>query len=69
MSSKIIIHNETNMCDGDVLHYIHAVISGGLVSETKNGKQYCFITTFKGGHIVTCSRRNNTFTFKIFCEE
>lgn len=69
MKSKIIIHNETTLPDETVLTYIQTVVSGGLVSETKQGKQYCFVTTFKSGYVVTCVRKNNTFTFKIFYKE
>lgn len=67
--NKLIIHNQTTLEDSDVLCYIHTVISAGLVSETKQGKQYCFVTTFKGGYTVTCSRRKDTLTFKIFKED
>lgn len=65
MKNKIIIHNNTNLDDSDLLLYVYNVISQGKVSETKQGKQYCFVTTFKGGIVVFCNRRNNTYTFNV----
>lgn len=65
MKNKIIIHNNTNLDDCDVIQYVYYVISQGKVSETKQGKQYCFVTTFKSGIAVFCSKRNETFTFNV----
>ena len=66
--SKIIIHNYSDLEDYECVSFIRAVISEGKVSETKQGKQYCFVTTFKNGIVVGCSRRNNTYTFKVIRE-
>ena len=67
--SKLIIHNLTNLSDWDVLHYIINVVQEGLVSETKNGKQYSFVTTFIDGYTVVASKnKQNTHTFWIYKE-
>ena len=67
--SKLIIHNLTNLSDWDVLHYIIKVVQEGLVSETKNGKQYSFVTTFIDGYTVVASKnKQNTHTFWIYKE-
>ena len=67
--SKLIIHNLTNLSDWDVLHYIIKVVQEGLVSETKNGKQYSFVTTFIDGYtVVTSKNKQNTYTFWIYKE-
>ena len=63
--NKIIIHNNTDLEDEDVMQYVYCVISGGKVSETKQGKQYCFVTTFKSGIVVFCNKRNDTYTFHV----
>ena len=65
MTSKLIIHNNTNMSDADVMLYVYNVIAQGKISETKQGKQYCFVTTFKSGVVVFCSKRKETFTFNV----
>ena len=49
MKDKIIIHNYTDLDDYDVLYYVLLVVNGGKVSKTKQGEQYCFITSFKKG--------------------
>lgn len=69
MKDKIIIHNYTNLSDLEVLDYISRVVANGFLSKTnKNGKQYCFITTFKTGYVVSCDKMRNTYTFKIIKE-
>lgn len=70
MKDKIIIHNYTNLSDLEVLDYISRVVANGFLSKTnKNGKQYCFITTFKAGYVVSCDKNKNTYTFKIIKED
>lgn len=66
---KLIIHNLTNLSDWDVLHYIIKVVEEGLVSETKNGKQYSFVTTFTNGYTVVVNKnKQHTHTFWIYKE-
>lgn len=68
-NSKLIIHNKTDLSDFDVLHYIIKVVQEGLVSETKNGKQYSFVTTFIDRYtVVTSKNKQNTHTFWIYKE-
>ena len=67
--SKLIIHNLTNLSDWDVLHYIIKVVEEGLVSETENGKQYSFVTTFTNGYTVVANKnKQHTHTFWIYKE-
>ena len=65
---KIIIHNETGLDDITVMKMVQSVIDEGKVSETSQGKQYCFVTTFKNGYIVASTRKNDTYTFKVYRE-
>ena len=52
-----------------VLHYIIKVVQEGLVSETKNGKQYSFVTTFIDEYtVVTSKNKQHTHTFWIYKE-
>ena len=67
--SKIIIHNYSDLDDYGAVSFVRAVISEGKVSKTKQGKQYCAITTFKNGIVVDCTRRNNTYTFRVIRED
>lgn len=61
---KYIIYNQTDIPDTAALRYVISVMMEGMISETKQGKQYCFVTTFE--HIVVeCTRRNKTFTFVV----
>lgn len=64
--SKIIIHNMCDIDDFTAISFVRAVISEGKISKTnKYGKQYCFLTKFKSGIIVTTAKRNDTHTFVI----
>lgn len=69
MTNKFIIHNYTQKSDLDVMTVIFKVIEMGKISQTKKGDQYCFVTTFKSGIVVTCDLRNNTYTFKVYEED
>lgn len=68
MNNKIIIHNYTDLSDSSVLSYISIIIEAGKVSKTSQGEQYSFITRFITGYAVSCDRKGNTYTFKIFKE-
>lgn len=65
MKDKIIIHNYTDLDDYDAMIYVLKVISKGKNSKRNNLEQYCFVTTFKGGIIISSGRKNNTYTFII----
>ena len=66
LKNKIIIRNYTDMDDYNIILRISKVISEGKISETKSqGKQYCFVTTFKDCNII-CNKRNETYTFYVF---
>lgn len=61
--SKLIIH-VNGVDDAKALELVAEVVKGGLVSETSNGRQYCFLTTWKSGFVVKASKNNgNTHTF------
>lgn len=67
--SKIIIHNYNNeLTDAEALMRIYKVIGEGLVSQTKKGKQYCFVTRFNDDYVVTCDKTKTGYTFKIVKE-
>lgn len=66
MSKFIIYNNDDSIGDYEAVSFIRAVISEGKVSETSRGKQYCFVTRFKNGVVVTCDKlREDTFTFRV----
>lgn len=66
-TSKIIIHNQTDLPDFIVLQYINKVVQKGKISETKKGKQYCFATIYESGYTVISSKnKTNTYTFWIY---
>lgn len=67
-NNKLIIHNYTNLSDYEALEYIQLVVGKGKVSDSKYGKQYCYVTTFKNGITVQCTRRNDTYTFYLIKE-
>jgi len=69
VKSKIIIHNYTDFSEIEIISYIDSVIRKGKMSETKQGKQYPFISTFSCGTIVACTKRKNTHTFKVWRDE
>lgn len=70
MNDKIIIHNYTELNDVMIMNYISTVIQFGKISKCKYGDTYCFITRFPHSDkiVVSCDRKNNTYTFKIFKE-
>lgn len=63
LTDKIIIHNYSDLSDYDVMLYIASVIGKGKISQTSQGEQYCFVTTFKKGITISSGRKNNTYTF------
>lgn len=65
LTDKIIIHNYTDLPDNEVLLYIGVVLGQGKISKTKQGEQYCFVTTFKSGIVISSGRKNNTYTFYV----
>lgn len=66
MSKFIIYNNDESIGDYEAISFVRAVISEGKVSETSNGKQYCFATKFKSGVVVTCNKlREETYTFRV----
>lgn len=65
LTDKIIIHNYSDLSDYDVMLYIASVIGKGKISQTSQGEQYCFVTTFKKGITISSGRKNNTYTFYV----
>lgn len=68
LKNKFIIRNYTDLDDLEVMLYIIKVIQSGEISETKQGKQYSFVTIFKNGYTVCCNKRNETNTFYFYKE-
>lgn len=72
--NKIIIHNQTEFSDVVCLCFIQNVIGLGLISgsKEKGTEQYCYITTYsyEGKKVfVSCLRKKETYTFKVFIDE
>lgn len=62
MSRRIIINFEDVQ---EPLKYVQKVINEGLISGNKDC--YCYITVFKDGVHVSCSKlKNNGYSFKVF---
>ena len=53
---KLIITIDDTVDDLNAAYYVMKVIQQGRLSETKNGRCYCFITTFTNGVRVCCNR-------------
>ena len=66
---KIIIHNYTELNDLDVMKFVSAVMSEGLISIKNNTPQYCFLTTFENKYVVTCAKNKTGYTFKLYKED
>lgn len=61
--AEIIIHKADDITDYDALLHVQAVIRGGRVS--KDGKSYCYVTTFHDGIIVYADKKKaDIFTVK-----
>ena len=69
-STKIIINNEVSdiLTDAEALYKVYNVIKEGLVSETKKGKQYCFVTKYSDGYTVISDKTKTGYSFKIIKE-
>lgn len=68
LKNKLIIRNYTDLEDFEAISYVRAVIAEGKISD--EGRQYCYVTTFKSGYKVICDRRKNsdTHTFYVLKE-
>lgn len=64
---KIIIHTE-DVLPRVALELVSDVIKCGLVSETSNGKQYCFHTSFmkKTYEVSAKKSKGDTHTFYVY---
>jgi hypothetical protein len=65
MKERIIIENRTKMPIDDAMVYVMHVISQGRVSESKLGKQYCYVTTWKDGTIVYSEKNKASDRFVV----
>lgn len=64
--SKFIIYNKTELSDEEAMERVLMAIQEGKISQTKRGKQYCPVTTFKSGEVVICNKlREETYTFRV----
>ena len=57
---KLIIENRTDLGLLEILGYVGDVINIGKISKTSKGKQYCFITTYKGGIVVYADKNKKS---------
>jgi len=60
MSEKLIIENRTNLTMQEVLHYVMEVIRRGKISETSEGKQYCFVSIFDNNITIYASKNKKS---------
>ena len=68
--SKMIIHNLTSLSDLETLKMCTSVVDMGKVSKGTYGEQYCFVSTFRTGHHLSCNKsKSGTYTFKIWDEK
>lgn len=69
---KIIIDNRTDCSWKEVFFMVQHVIDMGKISETKKGKQYCFVTKFQKFNdfhksiYVSTDKNNKSDRFVIF---
>lgn len=54
--SKLIITIDDTVDDLTAAYYVMKVIQQGRISESRNGRCYCFATTFKDGGQVLAER-------------
>lgn len=68
LKNKLIIRNYTDLSDYECLEYVQSVINTGKISQNKGILQYCFVTTFKNGVVVSVDRRtkSGTNTFYVY---
>lgn len=49
--NRIIINNKTELSHDEAMDYVRRVIAAGKQSD--NGNNYCYLTSFKDGIMVT----------------
>jgi hypothetical protein len=55
--TDIIIHKQEDISDYDALLHVQTVIRDGRIS--KDGKSYCYVTTFHDGFIVYADKKKS----------
>lgn len=64
MSRRITITVDgDDMSDDLALLLVSEVVRGGRVSD--NGRQYCYVTTFKGGTVIAGRTKTGNDSFKV----
>ena len=63
---RLIIDNRTDKSDIEVMAMINSVVLSGKISQGPKGKQYCYLTTFKNGVVVSCTRNKCSFRFLVY---
>lgn len=64
---RVIINNRSKLSDGIALGFVMRIIEGGRISN--NGKQYCYLSTFKIGNIqydVATDLRKGSDSFTVY---
>ena len=64
---RLIIDNRTALPEVCLLPHVQAVLKAGLISD--NGNSYCYVTTFKGGIVVSSNKTKTGHRFVIRKEE
>lgn len=65
--NKIIIENRTELPLLKVMWYVEAVMKEGLISN--DGKQYCYMTTFRDGICVSTDLNKKSHRFVVWYDE
>jgi hypothetical protein len=64
---RLILNIDESVSEEDALRYVVKVVQEGRISETKNGKQFCFYTVFNENcHVSATKSKTGTETFKIW---
>ena len=63
---KLIITVDDTVDDLSAAYYVMKVIQQGRISESRNGRCYCFATTFKdGGQVLAERTAGGADTFRV----
>lgn len=63
---RLIINRDSSIDDLTALTRVASVVNQGKISETKQGKLYCFASTFTDGTVVECSHNKTGYSFRVY---
>lgn len=64
--SRIIINIRDGISEEDAIYMVKLSMESGRISSNKNGKHYCWMTTFKTGEAVSVTAKKKGQTSDIF---